>query len=202
MEHFTGFSCPTCGRRLPQLTQRCHTAFPFALADAAPYHNPVVRELIHTLKYRGATDALVPLTALLETYLGRVTLCLPESIIVPMPLHIRKERARGFNQSEKIACILVSVLSRQPIASYIPVLDTHALIRVKRTESQAELPSHEARLSNINGAFAVPHTASVHGKNIILVDDVFTTGATMHEAARVLKNAGAKMIVGVVVAKA
>jgi ComF family protein len=114
-------------------------------------------------------------------------------VLVPIPLDGKKLKWRGFNQTEEIARELSRLLK-------IPLM-VDCLIKIRVTKDQVEL-SEKERLENVKGAFFVKNKEKIKGKNLLLVDDVFTTGATMKEAARVLKEAGAKKIVGIVVAKA
>ena len=111
--------------------------------------------------------------------------------LLPVPLHPRRERERGFNQAEVLARIVSELPGRTgPIAGN--------LRRLRHTPRQAELPRAE-RLKNLTGAFAwqgMPVPAQV-----LLVDDVYTTGATMNECAKILKQVGAKVVFGLVLAK-
>jgi ComF family protein len=112
---------------------------------------------------------------------------------VPVPLSKKKLRWRGFNQAEEIAKELANFLK-------IPLI-SDCLIKTKETKDQVEL-SEKERKENVKGAFYIKNKEKIAGKNVLLVDDVFTTGATMEEAAKVLNEAGSEKIVGVVVAKA
>ena len=111
---------------------------------------------------------------------------------MPIPLHITRQRQRGFNQSEVLAAI---------VAKYLELPLVKALKRIKKTKPQIDLPQ-ELRAQNIKGAFLVEERVhALKGKSVILVDDVYTTGATMKEAAKILKRAGAKEVTGLVIAK-
>jgi len=114
-------------------------------------------------------------------------------LLVPVPLEKRKIRWRGFNQAEEIGKELSNFLK-------IPLLDD-VLIKIKETLSQVELSGKE-REENIKGVFVIKNKEKIEGEKILLVDDVYTTGATMKECARILKEAGAKEIIGIVVARA
>jgi ComF family protein len=114
-------------------------------------------------------------------------------VLVPIPLSKKKLKWRGFNQAEEIAKELANFLK-------IPLI-SDCLVKLKETKDQVELSEKERR-ENVKGVFFVKNKEKIFGRNILLVDDVFTTGATMEEAARVLKEAGAKEIVGIVAAKA
>jgi len=102
-------------------------------------------------------------------------------VIVPVPLHWRRRHQRGFNQALWLA---------RPLADHLKArLLRRALVRTRHTAQQAKLPQSQ-RWKNVRGAFAVKRPASVKGRHVLLVDDVMTTGATVSECARVLKQAG------------
>ena len=105
------------------------------------------------------------------------------TLIVPVPLHSRRKRKRGFNQAE----IVAKVLSKNTGIA----MDAGAVKRIKATSPQKEL-GDKGRKRNIRGAFAVQK--NVKGENIVLIDDIYTTGSTLDEAARVLKKAGAENV--------
>ena len=112
--------------------------------------------------------------------------------IIPIPLHKNKLKKRGFNQAEELAKGISKFLEK-PIFNDV-------LLKIKPTFAQMEL-SKEKRRENIKGAFVCQKPIVVRGKKILLVDDIFTTGATMEECARVLKEAGAREVWGAVVAR-
>jgi ComF family protein len=113
-------------------------------------------------------------------------------VIMPVPLHRSRLRERGFNQ----ALLLASAVGR---AHGIP-LSYDNLTRFRATRPQVEL-SGEERVQNVRGAFRLTRPADVEGKRVLLVDDVFTTGATMNECAAVLKRAGARSVVALTLAR-
>ena len=102
--------------------------------------------------------------------------------VVPVPLHKERERERGFNQAELLAGVVANRFHR-------PVL-RKALARTRRTSPQAGKPRERTR--NVRGAFAVGNPETVKDRTLLLVDDVFTTGATVNECAKVLMKAGAQ----------
>jgi ComF family protein len=108
----------------------------------------------------------------------------PAQALVPVPLHSARQREREFNQAE----ILARLLSKR---SGIPL--ALCLQRTRYTTTQTRLDRHE-RMENLRGAFRVRHTPSVTGRHLILIDDVFTTGSTVEECARVLRAAGAASV--------
>ena len=110
-------------------------------------------------------------------------------LVIPVPLHVRKLRERGFNQSELIA---KAALKLNPAGERL-TLAPKALERRRETRSQIGLSSHQRR-ENMRGAFAVTDSDQVYGHEILLVDDVLTTGTTASECARVLRRSGASKI--------
>jgi ComF family protein len=121
----------------------------------------------------------------------KIFLNLKESLIIPVPLHIKRKRWRGFNQAEVIARELVNYFNLD--------LSTEKLVRIKHAKAQAKL-GEEERKNNIKNCFAWK-SEELDGRNVVLVDDVATTGSTLNECARVLKDNGAGEVWGLVVAK-
>ncbi len=180
----------------------CHPDFPFMLGGAAPYENRVLQSLIHHLKFRSISIAAEPLGDLLYNYARRLpvdfAVDFSDFVVMPVPLSRRRRRSRGYNQAELIARRFASRLS-------LP-LDTATLIRSRHAKPQSDIGDVAERRENIRGVFAVADDSgatrsTVFGKNIILIDDVSTTGSTFYEAALVLKAAGADRIVALAVAK-
>ncbi len=191
------YCCEPCARALPRAA-RWHgeTLIVFE------YHHPVVRRLIWLLKYRGARDLAAFFAARLYEelidHLSELELYHPGQterwLIIPIPLGPKRLRARGFNQAAEIAKRLARFSAET--FEFAPGV----LAKIKDTPSQVSRPSREAREENLRGAFAVTSKAEVAGRAIILIDDVVTTGATLGEAARVLRAAGVKTVLPVAVA--
>lgn len=116
---------------------------------------------------------------------------IPEMYFLPVPLHPIRQKERGYNQSKFISKGMVKILGGTIIEN--------ALTRDKNTVSQTTL-NREERQQNVHQAFQMGRPSAISGKTIILVDDLITTGATMNECARVLKENGAKQVIGVAVA--
>lgn len=155
---------------------------PFERLRAATVHDGPARRLVHQLKYLDRTDLALMMAAwMLRASDGMVAAC---DCIVPVPLHRRRFLARRFNQSAELARHLAALSGKPLLAS--------TLIRVKPTSRQVGL-SARARKHNVRGAFAITpgREADISGKRVVLVDDVYTTGATVATAARRLKKAGA-----------
>ena len=146
---------------------------PARVAAAVQYQGPVA-DAIRRFKYASASEATVPLAQLLVTaaqpYAGTV------DVVVPMPLHADKLRARGYNPSALLA---------RPVARALGLpLRVDWLLRRRATRNQAGL-SREARLHNVRGAFSAK---PVHPRRVLLIDDVVTTGATLEAAANTLRD--------------
>jgi ComF family protein len=114
----------------------------------------------------------------------------PGLVVIPVPLYPVKQRQRGFNQSETIAHVALKLSSRK---GFRHGLRADILVRARETKSQIGLTRHQRR-ENLRGAFRVAKPEAVSGREILLVDDVFTTGTTASECARVLRRAGATRV--------
>ncbi len=169
------FTCQNCAER------RLH----FDCAVAPYLSRSVVRELIHRFKYDRHFYLRHPLTAWAADGLADTRLAAPPiDAFVPVPLHPARFREREFNQADEIA----KLLSQR---TGTPLL--RALRRIRYTSTQTVLDRHE-RMENLRNAFRVRDTAAVLLRHLVLVDDVFTTGSTVDECARVLRQAGAASV--------
>jgi ComF family protein len=197
---YSGFYCPFCRKRVPssespECTPYCRTQSKIrAVFSLSEYSNPSVKELIHQFKFNGVREIGETFGAELAEKLSRSGADFEENfIIIPIPLHKKSMRRRGFNQSEILARTISEKLS-------VPLL-TGVLVKTKTTPHQTETKNRHERLENLVGAFEITDKEEVSGKNIILVDDIITTGATLTECAKVLKRSGAKNIYGVAIAR-
>ncbi|CAH2030463.1 ComF family protein [Trichlorobacter ammonificans] len=181
----TGDSHP-CGRCLTDPP-------PFQAARAVFTHTGSCRDLLHAFKYAGQAHLRRPLGLLAARTLVSFAGHCRADLLLPVPLHRARLRSRGFNQ----ALLLAELLSRH---WQIP-LQRQALLRTRPTVPQMEL-DRNARLHNLNDAFAVASPALVADRRIILVDDVTTTGSTLRECALVLKRAGAAAVFAVTISHA
>jgi ComF family protein len=177
--------CLRCGEPLPRIgiCGAClHRPPPFDRAVVPFRYQPPVDELIKGFKFHGRLNAGRVLRELLATTVA-ARLADPPDVIVPVPLHRRRLRERGFNQALEIARGLGRELGIR--------VDGRACRRRRPTRSQSELP-HAERRRNIRGAFEV--VAPLLGRDAAIVDDVLTTGNTVAEMARILRQAGAQRI--------
>ncbi|MBI4118171.1 MAG: ComF family protein [Parcubacteria group bacterium] len=165
------------------------------------YRDPTVRRGIWLWKYRGRRTILKIFAQalydrLLEDIGDELLFTGSESpLLVPLPLAFWRERMRGFNQTEMLALEL-SALDRGVSFVYIPKV----LKKTRATLPQTKLRERAARLRNIKDCFLVSNPEIVAGKTVILLDDVYTTGATLEEAAKTLRAAGAKKVLAYTVA--
>lgn len=184
---------PEPGKALCGLCRRIEP--PFVKASAYGSYDGGLRELIHLLKYEQVRTAADVLGRMLREAITDLAKDGASSVIVvPVPLHKRKLRQRGFNQAEAIA--------RAALKRKMPGMELSAnvLERRRETASQIGLTSHQRR-ENMRGAFVVVCPEQILGKDILLVDDVFTTGTTVSECARVLRRAGASKVFVATVAR-
>lgn len=160
---------------------------------ATEYRDPPVTKLIMRLKYKGAKEIGGILAGLIISHLDLVQFKKEnEYVIVPVPLHKKRLAKRGFNQSELIARKIAERLN-MPIAA-------NALKRIKNTIPQTEVAQREKRRENVKNAFSCARPETVKDKKVILVDDVATTGATLNECARALRQASAKTVIAFIAA--
>lgn len=178
--------------------QKCQDKKLSGLFSALPYKEKnLTKKLIYQFKYQPYLKnlAITLASILVEHFIisGKNTDEIWENgILVPVPLDSKKIKIRGYNQSEELAKELSKVLQ-------IPVVSEN-LVKIKSTKSQMELKKQE-REKNLENAFAIKNAAELAGKKIFLVDDVYTTGSTMEECAKVLRDAGIKQVWGIVIAR-
>ena len=177
--------CGDCGVSAP----------PFVRAIAYGSYDGGLRELIHLLKYGRVRPAARVLGRMLAEAVQGFAGEFASAVVVPVPLHSSKLRLRGFNQAEEIARCALKSLPASKLS-----LGARVLNRRRATESQTGLSDHQ-RQQNVRGAFVVTSPEEIAGEDVLLVDDVFTTGATVTECTRVLRRAGADRVFVATVAR-
>lgn len=190
-QHF----CPVCHNETPRGTVcehgRCSRVLSAHYAMSYYHEDALIGKMIHTLKYEYVESLADILAPLFLEYIQKQSLDQFDAIVA-VPLHPKRFAERGFNQAELIANHVSLYLQK-------PILDG-VLIRSRYTRHQAQLNRQE-RLINMNGAFSVVEESNIVGKRLLLIDDVYTTGATMQSCAKALLKAGAKDVVGLSVAR-
>jgi ComF family protein len=183
-------TCRPCGAVPPD----------FDKAVAHGVYDDTLRTLLHLLKYDGIEGLAKRLGALLADEVLAIANLPAEIVVVPVPLHKKKRKTRGFNQAELLARgVMAAVRRRRP---EMQIKLAGALLRRQRaTESQAGLTPHERR-ENVRGAFFVPRPDAIEGKHVLLIDDIYTTGATARACSKALRSAGAATVWVATVARA
>ncbi len=175
--------CTVCRRVPPQ----------FERAVAYGVYEDELRELVHLLKYERVRGLAEPLGAMLaEAMLMLEDAAARELVVMSVPLFALRERQRGYNQSAVLADAALARLKK--IKPEWRLTAAHGTMRRTRdTESQFGLAPRQRR-ANLRGAFEVIDATAISGREVLLIDDILTTGATVRECARVLRRAGARRV--------
>lgn len=178
--------CPTCG--LPDAragASRCSDCprgeIFFTAARACTPFAGLASVVVHKLKYSRRLEYADFMAGRMEAVAREEFAGIGFDALVPVPLYPTRQRERGFNQAAELARRIAPAL-RAPV-------EPTFLLRTRPTSSQTRLKKND-RAENVRGAFSCPRPAAVAGKRLLLVDDVYTTGATLNECARMLKEAG------------
>lgn len=204
-------SCLSCGKKGSDLCAECLNDCPEAERECAEwifplfdYRNKTVKNAIALLKYKGrkrlaSVFADVIYGRMLEELSDMETMeNFRDAILIPIPLSSKRKRERGFNQAELICRELIKI---NDLRDSVDIkFEKNILIKPKETEHQARIEDRSKRLKNIIGSFAVKNGELIKNKNIILIDDVTTTGATLHEAKKMLGQASARKVIAFTIA--
>jgi len=185
--------CVSCGRRLDKkgmaknICSSClKVKFYFDRAFSPCLYTGTIKKLIHEFKYAGKDYLGKPLGELMNKFIKDYRLPIAYlDFIIPVPLHKSRMREREFNQAQ--------VLSEQVAKEFNKKILPDVLVRSRPTRTQTEL-SFEERRKNVESNFTVKNSECIRGANLLLIDDVLTTGATSSEAAKTLKDSGARVI--------
>jgi competence protein ComFC len=200
--------CVGCRKTGTNFCIKCISSSPFALRECDEwifplfdYRHPPIKKALWLLKYknkRGVAEEFAKiLYGKMMEELSDITIMesFRDSILIPIPLSKGRYRERGYNQVELICEQLVKLDNNVNF-----ILENNVLVKPKDTEHQARIKNRKERLKNIIGSFSTKNENLVKNKNIILIDDILTTGATLTEAKKALKKAGAKKIIAFTIA--
>jgi competence protein ComFC len=191
--------CPVCEKpAIDGATHpRCKTKYSIDGLTSFFRYDGVVKKAVKAIKYRFISDLASEFISLIpdQGFDGELSrTARNNNVIVSIPLHSSRKRARGFNQAEVLGAILAKQLN-------IPIR-TDILRRERSTTPQVEMKDRNKRLQNMEKVFSIHNSQfNIHHSTIVLFDDVFTTGATMRSAANILKRAGAKRVWAVTMAR-
>jgi ComF family protein len=165
----------------------------FRVARALLVYDQSILNLIHCYKYKGKIQLAKPLGGLLLAAFHRFWESQQVEVIVPVPLHIGRLRNRGFNQVFLLMRNWSKFAGEDPLNLSAVQIERNVLLRSANTAPQTSL-GREKRLTNIKNAFEIHLNEKIKDKAVLLVDDVYTTGATVNECARILLEGGAKYV--------
>ncbi|GBE17234.1 DNA utilization protein GntX [bacterium BMS3Abin15] len=194
--------CPFCEKAITpdgRVCFKCRKKYSLdGLLVASSYQNELVSSVVHYYKYRFVEDLSLPLGIILIKAFLQSEFPIPD-IIIPVPLHKRRLRWRGFNQAE----LLAQHLGENLTPGFNISVESNFLTRYLYTHPQMKIKNYAQRKKNIEGVFKPEKgiRKTIKGKNILLVDDIATTGATLFECARVLKRNGANRVFATVIAR-
>jgi ComF family protein len=171
----------------------CKNRYLDKILSAASFKNKILKEAVHKFKYGYIKDLCQPLAILILSHFEVANIEINDSfVIVPVPMTDKKKRRRGFNQSEEMAKVISE-------ATGIPLF-SDLLVKTKETSPQMELKKEE-RINNVKDCFEIKKEEMIKDKIVLLLDDVYTTGSTLEECAKVLKQSAAKEVWGLTVGR-
>jgi ComF family protein len=195
--------CLGCEKENTFLCEECNDSIPLDLSDtptmyldhlytASDFNHPLLNKVIKEFKYRFVKDLSWPLAWLAIRFVEKNDLQFDSPVLIPVPLSSRRSNWRGFNQAELIA---------RHIAKHFDwTVDTDIICRVRTSKPQADIENKAERKENIKNSFRINSDKTIK-ETCILIDDVATTGSTLNECARILKQNGAKNVIGLTIAR-
>ena len=191
--------CAKCGKQLkgdPELITTCPDCKKdepyFDRAWSACYYNDVLKTLIHDFKYKKIASLASDFTILIINFMKKYNVGKDCEIILSIPMHPNRLFEREFNHSD----IMAKELGKALGISY----SKDVLGKIKNTSLQSTLKK-EIRIKNLYSSFSLKNSSIVRNKNVLLVDDLFTTGSTINECSRLLKNSGARYVEAITLAR-
>lgn len=182
--------CIGCGKNQVALCEHCLLLSRKSLSSSVPFvttafdfRDPVIKKAIHAIKYYHRKDLIAPLTSILCKEIRNIPL-IEAYTLIPVPMPRTRKLLRGYNQAEQIASSISSILNMKVRADI--------LVRSKNPKRQVKSFTRKERLKNQAGSFSVAQ--GVAGMNLLLIDDVTTTGATLEEARKILLKNGARSV--------
>lgn len=196
--------CPVCEKAITIAGEKCDLCKRSSahkidkLIVAGRYDDPLLSRLIHAYKYKFIEELSVPLGDFMLRSLKKWSFPIPD-LIVPVPLHRKRLKWRGFNQAE----LLAEYLGSNIVPGLTIPVAANLLIRTKNTIPQMKIRKYKQRINNISQAFEAKHPAEYRlgSKNILLVDDVCTTGSTIFECAKIISRTKPRTITAAVIAR-
>ena len=208
--------CISCGGMGADLCATCISEFPGAERETTKwifplfdYRHPPLKKALWLLKYKGKKRiAKIFAEIMHDKILEELSeLSIMENfrnpLLIPIPLSPKRYRERGYNQVELICKELVKINSDTNLRHGVDtdfVLKINILLKIKETEHQAHIKDRRIRLKNLEGSYGVKKIEVLNNRNVILIDDITTTGATLNEARKILKQAGARKVIAFTVA--
>jgi ComF family protein len=180
--------CVGCVESIPLEISTKQTQYLDHLYSAANFTHPLLNKAIKEFKYRFVRDLSESLARIVIKMIRECDLNLDSPTAIPIPLSRKRLNWRGFNQAE----LITQHLDWE--------INTNTIFRKKSLRPQADIENREEREANIKDSFELNHKISVEGRDFVLIDDVVTTGSTIDECAKILKQNGAKTVIGVTVA--
>lgn len=182
--------CEICGRPLTHsggVCKKCRETPPiFSKARAVARYNETIRQVIHLLKYKKKKVMLKYLSELINERLSDLLVIGDYDYLLPVPLHKKRLRKRGFNQAR----LLGKIIER----SFGVKMDSRNLARIRDTLPQSNLETNEEKYQNVQEAFILRKPEKIRGKKILIVDDILTSGSTVSEITRLLLDSMAERV--------
>ncbi|MBL7157416.1 MAG: ComF family protein [Candidatus Omnitrophica bacterium] len=196
IRHIFPPQCTKCGRHLANNESICGECssknFHVERGWSPCYYEGTIKECIHLFKYNGYMGLMDIFKDIMVDFMKKNRIHKEIDLIVPVPVYPTKKRERTYNHAE--------ILARSLAKDFAILVDSRNLKKIKWTQSQSELDKKK-RVTNVRGSFLAVDRGAFSGKNVLLVDDVYTTGATLNECAKVILKTGANKVFSLTLAR-